>query len=145
MSVNFCPSCGGSFEGNRRYCPCCGDSLKQEADNVPQSFSQQQPTPSFYVNTNNTQNNNTNPFPVVQPTAQNSSSGACSIIGLVLGIVSIVMCCTSFFAITVGIAGIVLSWIGLKSGAKRGCAIAGLMCSITGTLMAFVETIVILM
>ena len=159
--IIFCPSCGASAEGERTYCPCCGASLRGD---IPKSTVQEpvfmnQPQNGTYPYQNQSDIPNQNPYGMPQqpyyqqgygmynqtPLRQNTDSPAWAITGLILGILSIYLCCLSFFGVILGIAGIIFSCIGLRGTRCRGCAVAGLVCSITGTLMALVETIIILM
>ena len=72
-----------------------------------------------------------------------------AIIGMVLGIVTIIACWipyASFFAIATGIAGIILSVIGKKqlqaSGEKAAMAPVGLVLSIVGLVFGIIMSIV---
>ncbi len=86
---------------------------------------------SYPVNNNN--NNNEN------------SADTLAIISLVIGILSIlVSCCGACMGTLPGIAGIVCAAISQKNNGKTGVATAGLVCSIIGTVIAFLWIIFML-
>lgn len=58
-----------------------------------------------------------------------------SVASLILGILSILTCWLPYVGLLMGIAGIILGVLGLKRENARGLAIAGLVCSIVGTLL----------
>lgn len=152
--ISFCPNCGAPVEGERNTCSCCGAILR-EAKNQQQEFGATPPLDSLFnqqgfgnvpppQNQFSGQNfGQTPPHPMQYENynqyAQNDGAyNGCAIAGLVLGIISIVMCCLLWLNIILGIAGIVLSIVGFKSFKYKGCAIAGLVCSIAGTLSTLV-------
>ncbi len=59
------------------------------------------------------------------------------IASLVLGIISIVLCCCNGYGAIFAIIGIVLSVLGGKSG-KHGIGTAGLVCSIVGLVFSLI-------
>ena len=64
-----------------------------------------------------------------------------AIVSLVLGIVSLVVCCCSgLFSTPFGIGGIICAVLAQKNG-KSGIATAGLICSIIGVVFGFVSAI----
>lgn len=65
-----------------------------------------------------------------------------SIIGLVLGILSILMgCCCTWLGLILGIAGVICSIIGNKNS-KTGLGTAALICSIVGCVFAVLGVII---
>ena len=77
--------------------------------------------------------------------SQNSGNGqkkdALAIVSLVLGIVSLVVCCCSgLFSVPFGIGGIICAVLSKKNG-KSGMATAGLVCSIIGVVFGILSTI----
>lgn len=76
-----------------------------------------------------------------QPMSQGGGKKAVAIIGMIVGIVSIVLCCLNIIDIFIAVAGLILSIIGVK-GSKRGCAIAGIICSGIGLLSAVTVLII---
>lgn len=147
-NILFCPNCGASIEGNKSCCPCCGTSIT-DSQNIHNSqqvppqqqnqFGQQNPfmqqSPFGQMPQNPLQYENYNQYQ-----KNDGAYTGCAVAGMILGILSIIMCCTFWFDILLGIAGLVLSIIGLKSTKSNGCAIAGIICSIAGTLFALVMT-----
>ena len=78
--------------------------------------------------------------PYQYPTQQQprkSAKDVLAIIGLIVGIASIVLCCLNIIDIFIAIAGLVLSIIGIRSR-KKGCGIAGTICSGIGLISAIV-------
>ena len=71
------------------------------------------------------------PIPPQEP----KKTDALSVIALVLGIASIVICCNIYLASPLGIGGIVCSVISNKNQ-KSGLATAGMICSIVGIVLA---------
>lgn len=71
-----------------------------------------------------------------------------AVAGLVLGILSIVFCWLSFFDALLVILGLIFSIIGLSEAKQpgvggRGLAIAGIVCSIIGAIIATVLTVLL--
>lgn len=106
-------------------------------------------------NYQNNQNNNSNyqdytsnPQNQVPPVNNYGSpepkkTNVLAIVGMILGILSILInCCVAyaFVGIVLGIAGLVCSIISRKQG-PSGMAVAGIVCSIIGMLIAVVITI----
>lgn len=85
-------------------------------------------------NFNNEQNNMYEEYSV-EPTvevAEEKQSDALAIISLVMGILSIILCCCYGIGIVFGIAGIICGAVAKKKGQSKGLALAGLICSIVG-------------
>lgn len=72
------------------------------------------------------------------------SGGGLAVAGMVIGIVSILLCCLSVINVALGIAGCILSIIGMRSYRYKGCAIAGLICSICGILLGVLYMLIML-
>lgn len=67
---------------------------------------------------------------------QNEEKGL-AIGGMVLGIISLVCCCTGWIGIVVGIVGLVLSIISIvKKKGGKGMAIAGIICAAIGLVLS---------
>ncbi len=152
MAVLFCSQCGASIEGERRYCPRCGAALQpKDTSRMPEPEFMQLGDMGMDTGTNTYQNSGTgyynryNGYNGIQPQVNPNQFNGCAIAGLVLGIISLVICCTSFIALLVSGAGLTCSILGLRSYSKKGCAIAGLICSIAGLLMSLFMTIIILL
>lgn len=76
------------------------------------------------------------PQPPQKP--NNSNNGFC-IASMVIGICAVVFVCVPFLPIVLGIVGIVMAVMGLKTkGAMHGMAIAGLVTSIVALVFALV-------
>lgn len=68
-----------------------------------------------------------NPYPQNQPPQEGQGM---AIAGMVLGIISLVCCCSGYIALVIGIVGFVLSLIVLlQKKPGKGMAIAGIICS----------------
>lgn len=80
----------------------------------------------------NDQNENTN------------KADALAIISLIAGILSIVICCTTYYSLIPGIIGLVCSIISKKQNGKTGIATAGFVCSIIGCILAVLWTLFVL-
>lgn len=141
--IIYCPKCGALAERGTIKCSCCGADIDNKHDQQPnfgyalpnqnqtnmfnqqQNFNQGMPQPLQYENYNQYEKND-------------GAYNGCAITGMILGILSIVLCCTLWFDLLISVAGVVLSIIGLKSYQYKGCSIAGLICSIIGMLLSFV-------
>lgn len=73
----------------------------------------------------------------------NKSQNGYAIASLVLGILSIVCCCSPYISAAMGVISIVFFVIDKKNtGKANGMAIAGLICGIFGLFMAVISIIV---
>ena len=141
----ICTFCGSEVEDNAKFCMFCGSPVKEvndtqevkdenteqinqedyfdlgqepkfdedifESNNTNDSFDNQE----TYNSINNNQNNNQTGF---------------AIASLVLGILSLVCCCTFYVGILFAIASIVFGAITIKNNYNgKGMAIAGMICS----------------
>ena len=67
--------------------------------------------------------------PYGQPPSQQEGQGM-AIAGMILGIISLVCCCSGYIALVIGIVGFVLSLVVLpQKKPGKGMAIAGIVCS----------------
>ena len=124
----ICNSCGTDNPDGAIYCKSCGQKLQT---GEPQ-----------------TGNTNTYSGPVeynstVQSVTENEKVGSstASIISLILGIVSIVCCCTNIIGIVCGIVAIVLACKEKKEGRGNNLATAGLICGIIGAVLGGISLI----
>ena len=62
---------------------------------------------------------------------------AFQVISLILGIISLLCCCTGIIGMIIGAVGIILAVIGNKAG-KHGVGTGGLVCSIIGFILALI-------
>ena len=67
------------------------------------------------------------------------------IAGLVLGILSLVLCWVPILDIIFAITGIILSAVGIARNNKKGCGIGGLVTSIIGFVLGVIMTLIILL
>jgi hypothetical protein len=115
-NTTICPSCGAPVNG-LPVCPRCGTQ----------------------INYNNTAyQSSPYDFQMQQEAAKQRTANGCAIAGMILGIISVVLCCLSWVDFIIGIVGLSLSVVGLKSFRFKGPAVAGLICSICGILGALV-------
>lgn len=78
------------------------------------------------------------------PAGQAGIGGGAAIAGLVLGILSLIgMLFLAVLGIILGIVGLIFSVIGRRSPARRGMAMAGLICSIVGLVGSSVYLLVV--
>lgn len=75
---------------------------------------------------------NTGMPPMPQP---NKLADTMALVGMILGIVSICLCCFNLLDLPVAIAGLVLGILGVKSTKRKGMAIAGIVCSAIAILL----------
>jgi hypothetical protein len=99
------------------------------------NFGPQQPHYSSQNGSYSGQNQNYQPGgPYSSPYAQapvKPGPNACQIISLILGILSLVCCCTGLPGMVLGAIGLILAIIGNRDN-KHGVGTAGLVCSIVG-------------
>lgn len=127
----ICPICGHDNSENSAFCENCGNPMHR-----PAPFSQ--PQPASVVSDVAPQP--AGPLPGKTP----------GLVGLILGICSILFsCCVFYLALPGGIAGIILSAISMKkakdAARKNNLALAGLICSIIGTVLAILAAIIIIL
>lgn len=72
-----------------------------------------------------------------QPQKQNNTL---AIVGMILGILSILAGCCGWYGLLLGIPGLICSIISRKNG-KSGMSVAGIVCSIIGILIGVLMTI----
>ena len=74
------------------------------------------------------------------PAKEPQKTNALAVIGLILGILSILLGCCAWYGLIAGIPGIICSVLAKKEE-KSSLATAGLVCSIIGTALAVIMTI----
>lgn len=102
----FCKNCGTQLDDSYKVCPNCGQPV------AAQPAAQTQPAA---------------PATVEEP---KGPWKVFAILGLIFGIVGLVLSWASFGGLTISIVALVFSILGLKSKAKHGMAVAGLVLSI---------------
>lgn len=113
-----------------------------------QNFQNEQGTQNTETTQNNFYQDNTGMYSTPQPAPTYYSApeqpkqqtSALAVVGLVLGIISILFACCFGVTIFLGIAGIICSALALKKG-KSGIATAALICSIVGTIFSLISVI----
>ena len=67
----------------------------------------------------------------------NSGGGSwMAVVSLILGIISIVLCCIWYISLIAGVVSIVLAILYNKNNGRNGMSTAGLVCSIIGIILA---------
>ena len=120
----FCMKCGKQIGEGSSFCPYCG---AKQSDAVQPQYGGYGRYPQGY---------NGGYYYGVQPPVQTKPINGCGLAGLILGILSLVLC-YPFFGALLALIGIILSAVGLGRMQKRrshGLAVAGLALSILGFL-----------
>lgn len=110
--AKFCSNCGAKLNDEQAICLECG----------------------VLINNTNKTNNNVN--------SNVNKSDKSSLVGFILGLVSIAAWIIPLFGYPVTICGIIFSAKGLKSINRKGKAIAGLILSITFLVASFINSII---
>ena len=146
----FCRSCGTENDESAKFCRGCGlpivpasEIRKPESEEIPEP--EEAAEPNYGQSYPNGQPNYGQPYPNGQPNygqpyPVNHYSGG-SIACLVLGIISVVCCCTFFAGIGCGIAAIIVYATEVKKGEKNGMLTAGLVLGIIGAALAVISLI----
>lgn len=148
MSVkSVCDSCGTTLDKAASFCPSCGSPMKTIENNpavntgaafqpYQQSYQQpyqQQPYGNTAAYNNGFPQNNFGYMNVgIQ---QNVKSNVPGIIGLLMGILSILLFLFNLLDLPLVLTGLILSIVGLTGKRRKGTAVAGLVCSIIGLLL----------
>lgn len=120
----FCPICGKDNAETEAFCANCGNPLHR-----PAVTPQPQAVPSA---------------PASAPFSGELPGKTQGLVGMILGIVSIVLgCCSPFITLPCGIAGIILSAISMRKAKatlqKNNQALAGLICAIIGVVLSLLS------
>ncbi len=159
-----CPKCSAENVPGSLFCAVCGTALEEPAQNdaavesaatlsdssEPAAFNfndpYSQPTsnPAYGVPAYGTPAYGAPAYgtPAYGAPTGDSSKNWAGIAGMICGIGSILLCCTIIGGIVLSIVSVILGVIGLKS-AKKGMAIAGIICGALG-LVASVAMILIM-
>jgi hypothetical protein len=118
----ICKNCNAENDDNSKFCQSCGAPLsapdatqQQTAGTAGQTVQPASYAPQYS-----------------QPVQAQANSGSNGTASLVLGIVSILLCCLPIVSTIIAIIGIILSRKNRKNGNKTGVSTAGLVCSIIG-------------
>ena len=147
---SICTMCGNEVNGEKGFCGICGGKMnvvdvQDDFGSQAQSFGNIPPvTPVTPVNPLPDNSPFSSPAYNTPPTNYNNGNDpnrTAAIAGMVIGIVSVVLCCVPYLSIALGITGLILSVKGMKSTTARGMAIAGLVCSIVGLALGIIYSI----
>lgn len=83
------------------------------------------------------------PGAVKPPKAGDAAKNWAGVLGMILGILSLVLCCVPYITPFLGIGGLIFSFMGMKSQ-RKGMAVAGLITSIIGTIIAIIYVIMLI-
>lgn len=136
----FCKNCGTENFDEARFCKNCGQELVKEQQNTT-APKPETPVYSGPVEYDSVAHSVTDDSEIPQSTGT-------AIASMVLGIVSIVFCCSSIIGLVAGIIAIVLAQKERSLGrADNGYVKAGLVCGIIGAILSglvFVYYIIVL-
>lgn len=102
----FCKNCGTQLDDSYKVWPNCGQPVAAQSVAQPQAAA---------------------PATVEEP---KGPWKVFAILGLIFGIIGLVLSWASFGGLTISVVALVFSILGLKSKAKHGMAVAGLVLSI---------------
>lgn len=125
----ICKKCNAENENGAKFCRICGTALQtqEQPAEAPAPVPYQTPvTPA--------------PNPYAAQTTPPSSSGD-GIASMVLGIVSIVLCCIPIVPTICAIIAIILSRKETRAGKRSSCNTAGLVCGIIGLCLSILYLI----
>ena len=132
----ICKYCGAEIPDGSAKCDYCGAALQDNSQPGEET-----PTPNYQQSNggayNSTPNGNSG-YSQNQPSSTSNNgegSGTLGVISLILGILSIMSCCSGVFALIMGILAIVLACMEKK---KNGIRTGGLITGIIGTLICLV-------
>ena len=135
----FCPNCGAQNADNVPFCANCGSRIEGQAPAAPAYHAAPAyPSAPTYPNA---------PAYGAAPVAPAYGAAPATVPGkglgiasMVVGIISLVLFCTTWIAMACAIVGAVLGGIAVKKakdvGMKNGMAVAGLVCSIIALAIA---------
>ena len=141
-----CDACGSTLADDAKFCPHCG------APTGSVSAAPQQPTVAgggYDPSVQGMAPQNMPPYgyaPVpVQPEKPMNGIG---LAGMIFGIFSYIFCWVPVFGLILSLVGVILSGVGMGRRERcrlNGFAIAGLVLSILGLVVALIMTIIVLM
>ena len=115
----FCPNCGNPVEENANFCCKCGADMAvpnaTPADEAPQTPADTAPDYQALV------------YPPEQPIEKNKVGKIFSLVSLLCGIISLVLCWIPFVMEIPAIAAVVLGILGIKKNGSKGKCITGII------------------
>lgn len=133
----YCPACGTKIEGDSKFCTTCGYSLEVQSNNqMNNQVNNQMPVNNGVqpqMQNNYDINNNFTTSAGVQ-----ANTNGMAIAGLVISIVSLVLCCGGLSWLSLVFSIIGMNTAKKNNGSGNGLAIAGLIVSIVGMLFMLV-------
>lgn len=136
----ICKNCGMNNDDNARFCTNCGTDLSIPAANEPVY---EQPVQEAPVYEQPVYAQPAYQAPVQEAAPKQSGAGkALAIVGMILGILSLVLFCVPYLGFPCGLAAIILAAIAKGKGCRSGMATAGLVTGIIGTIICFIFLII---
>ena len=159
----FCRDCGTQNDDNAKFCRNCGLPIVPVEETVSTAFEEKEPAVVEATVAEETVEAVVTPtegtplqaepqpgMPYGQPGPQAAYSAqgnvskpvsASAVVSLIFGILSVVCCCTMFFAIGFGIAAICAAVMDRKKNGSSGLTTAGLVLGIVGLSLALIYLI----
>ena len=134
----FCYKCGSELREGAKFCSSCGQAINNNSQQtirreyIPNGNNVYQVTNSIRYDQYGRQMYNGGQAPI-----QNKPE-ALGIASLVLGIFSIMLCFTSFFAFILGALAVVFGILQIKKKYSIGLGIAGISTAVVGILLSLV-------
>lgn len=123
----YCSRCGQHNPPGTLYCTNCNAPLNETATSANQNAPSPYGTYAYHYSP--------------APTGDKSKDWA-AITAFVTGILSIILCLTSYYNFLLSLAAIIFGAIGLKSN-QRGLSMAGLICGILGIVLTIIFIVMI--
>ena len=127
--AKFCVHCGSNLEEGSNVCPNCGAKVEETNEEVVETVVVNEPTNQGYTQQS-----------YAQQAPKNPTNGL-AIAGLIVSIVSMILCCGALSPIS-----LILSIIGAvdakkKNGSGKGMAIAGIIISAITIVVSLIITL----
>lgn len=144
----YCKQCGSQVPDNTKFCPFCGTVVSEQPTDGTPAANVGQPNRGWEYSPNSYQP------PIYQqpPRPVENPGKGLGIASLVLGIIGCLLFAfpfyLGFFCFAASVVGIVLAAVSMKKskavGASTGLAVAGLVVSICGVVVAFVALCIVI-